>query len=119
MKEKKELNVKMGERIHEAREAAGMTQEYLVDTISVSVQYISDLERGVVGTSIPTLMKICSSLNVSSDFILFGVQHDNDSSLVQLRLNNGLNNIDKKRQDILLKGINVLLEALSLNKELK
>ena len=71
MRAKKEINIQIGERIKEAREFSGRTQEQLAEAIEVSPQYISDLERGVVGISIPTLKRLCTSLAVSSDQILF------------------------------------------------
>ena len=71
MRIKKEINIQIGERIKEARETSGHTQEQLAEAIEVSPQYISDLERGVVGISIPTLKRLCTSLAVSSDQILF------------------------------------------------
>lgn len=71
MRAKKEINIQIGERIKEARESSGRTQEQLAEAIEVSPQYISDLERGVVGISIPTLKRLCTSLAVSSDQILF------------------------------------------------
>ena len=49
MREKKQLNIEIGERIKDAREQKGRTQEWLAEQIGVSPQYISDLERGVVG----------------------------------------------------------------------
>ena len=55
MKERKELYIKIGERIKHSREIAGYTQEKLADLTDVSIQYISDLERGIVGTSIPKI----------------------------------------------------------------
>lgn len=72
MREKKEINVQIGEQIKAARERVGMTQEKLAERIEVSPQYLSDLERGVVGVSISTLKKICFALGVSSDQIIFG-----------------------------------------------
>lgn len=71
MRVKKEINIQIGERVKAAREAAGKTQEQLAECIDVSPQYVSDLERGVVGFSIPTLKKLCTTLNVSSDRLLF------------------------------------------------
>lgn len=76
MRERKEINVQIGERIKEARENAKLTQEQLAERVNVSPQYVSDLERGVVGVSISTLKRICSSLGVSSDQILFGLQKE-------------------------------------------
>ena len=71
MREKKEINVQVGERVKFARESAKMTQEQLAERIDVTPQYISDLERGVVGVSILTLKNLCIALGVSSDSILF------------------------------------------------
>lgn len=73
MQEKKEINVQIGEQIRIAREQAKLTQEQLAERIEVSPQYISDLERGVVGISLPTLRRACVALGVSSDQVLFGV----------------------------------------------
>lgn len=72
MREKKEINIFIGEQVKKARETAKLTQEQLAEKIEVSPQYISDLERGVVGISIQTLKRLCSVLCVSSDSIIFG-----------------------------------------------
>ena len=74
MREKKEINIQIGEQIHIAREQAKLTQEELAEKIEVSPQYISDAERGVVGVSLTTLKKICCALGVSSDQLLFGAK---------------------------------------------
>ncbi len=71
MRVKKERNIQIGERIKAAREMGRLTQEQLAEQIEVSPQYVSDLERGVVGISIPTLTRLCVVLGVSSDQILF------------------------------------------------
>ena len=72
--EKKPLNVQIGARIKQAREQAHVTQERLAEQIEVSVQYISDLERGKVGASVSTVIKICQTLQVSCDYLLLGVE---------------------------------------------
>ena len=74
---KKEINIQIGEQIKLARERTKMTQEQFAERIDVSPQYVSDLERGVVGVSISTLKRICIILGVSSDQILFGVEREN------------------------------------------
>ena len=76
MRVRKELNICIGERVRQARNAAGYTQEKLAEKLDVTIQYVSDLERGVVGTSIPTLVRICESLSVSSDFLLMGLDRE-------------------------------------------
>ena len=72
MREKKEINIQIGEQVRIAREQAKLTQEQFAERIEVSPQYISDLERGVVGISIPTLKRACVTLGTTSDQILFG-----------------------------------------------
>ena len=71
MRKKKDVNVKIGARVREARERSKMTQEGLAEKLDCSPQFISDLERGVVGLSIPTLKGLCLTLGISSDSILF------------------------------------------------
>lgn len=72
MRIKKEINIQIGEQIKNARESAKITQEQFAEAIDVSPQYISDLERGVVGASLSTIKRICTTLHISSDQLLFG-----------------------------------------------
>ena len=83
MREKKEINIQIGEQIRLAREQAKLTQEQFAERIEVSPQYISDLERGVVGISIPTLKRACVVLGVSSDQILFGSVSENRNAAIE------------------------------------
>ncbi|MBQ7101019.1 MAG: helix-turn-helix transcriptional regulator [Clostridia bacterium] len=82
MREKKQINIEIGERIKKARERINMTQEKLAEKIDVSPQYISDLERGVVGVALPTLKNICITLGVTSDSLLFGEIEKADTSVI-------------------------------------
>lgn len=77
MRVKKEINVQIGEQIKLARDQAGLTQEQFAERIDVSPQFVSDMERGVVGVSLTTLKRVCVVLGVSSDRILFGNQTEN------------------------------------------
>lgn len=83
VKEKKVFHIQLGERAKRAREQAHLTQEQLAERIEVSPQYISDMERGVVGISVQTLCRLCAALGVSSDTILFGVQADGAAAIAQ------------------------------------
>lgn len=86
MTEKKEKNVQIGMRVKQAREMAGLTQERLAELLDVTAQYISGVERGAVGLSVPILLQICSVLLVSSDFILLGEMNVADTSSITTRL---------------------------------
>lgn len=107
MREKKELNIAIGERIRHARETAGMTQERLAQMTEVSIQYISDLERGVVGASVPTIIKICDGLKVSCDYILMGrAKHESVLDRVE--------NLSPEQQELVRRAVNLIIEAFSL-----
>lgn len=88
MREKKEINIQIGEQIRLAREQAKLTQEQFAERIEVSPQYISDLERGVVGISIPTLKRACVTLGTSSDQILFGATSESRNIAIEKRCTN-------------------------------
>lgn len=86
MVKKKEENVHIGFRVKQAREAAGLTQERLAELVDVTPQYLSGVERGAVGLSVPVLMGLCSVLLVSSDFILVGDTEHSDVTGITSRL---------------------------------
>ena len=88
MRNKKEINIQIGEQIRLAREQAKLTQEQFAERIEVSPQYISDLERGVVGISIPTLKRACVTLGTTSDQILFGTVSENRYVAIEKRCTN-------------------------------
>lgn len=113
MRVRKELNVCMGERIRQARNAIGYTQEKLAEKLDVTIQYVSDLERGVVGTSIPTLVKICESLSVSSDFLLMGLDEDVKPLDISIRLQK----LSPKERQLVESSIELMLEAFQLKTE--
>lgn len=82
MRVKKQINIEIGEQIKSAREQARLTQEQFAERIEVSPQYVSDLERGVVGVSISTLKRACVVLGVSSDQLLFGTKSESRANAI-------------------------------------
>lgn len=111
MNEPKQHNAEIGLRIKQARKSARLTQEQLAEKIEVSTQYVSDLERGVVGTSIPTLIKICDTLAVSADFLLRGKEPE---TIIPLSLADRFSNLSPQEQKLMEEGFNLLNKAFSL-----
>ena len=110
--EKKPLNVQIGSRIKQAREQSRVTQERLAEQIEVSVQYVSDLERGKVGASVATIIKICQTLQVSCDYLLLGVEAAGSiySPVIPTDLS-------REQEHIVREGILLLLRAMDLQKD--
>ena len=105
----------IGSNIRAARMRADLTQEKMSEMIGVTPQYLSDLERGLVGTSIPTLIRICTELNVSSDFILFGKKNDSDTA--NSNLIEKIQRLPKYKADMVETTVNILLEAMDMEPE--
>ena len=67
----KKFHMDFGARVRLAREQAGLTREQFAEMIGKSPTFIADVERGLVGVSVPTLIRICEVLNISSDRLLW------------------------------------------------
>ncbi len=72
----------MGERVKQARKAKRYTQAELAEFINMNPKNVSQIERGVIGISLSTLIGICKTLDVSADYILFGVTSGEQNNAV-------------------------------------
>ena len=57
----------IGKRISERRKLMRLTQEQLAEQMDVSIQMISNLERGVKAIRIDNLIRLSQTLNISTD----------------------------------------------------
>lgn len=112
MHEATEKTIAMGMRIQRLRKAAKLTQMQFSEKIGVSPQYISDLERGLVGCSVSTLIKMCDLLEVSADFILRGQDPD---SFALMCPPDQYSLLSPKEQELLKEGFALLTKAFSVN----
>ena len=118
MRKRIDYNVyNIGANIRTARMRADLTQEEMSEKIGVTPQYLSDLERGLVGTSIPTLIMICNSLNVSSDFILFGNSSEHDST--NSTLIERIQRLPKYKADLVKENLDLFLQVMEMDPEQK
>ncbi len=113
MRKKKELNLQIGNQIRKSRERSGLTQEQFAEAIDKSPQFISDLERGLSGISLETLKKICETLQVSSDTILFTESIQADMTVE--KLTNKFLNMTPEQLRIMEAITNAFLQASSKN----
>ena len=68
----------IGQRICTRRKELNYTQEKLAEMMDVSVQMISNLERGNKAIRIDNLVKLCHILDVSTDYVLTGKRSDTE-----------------------------------------
>lgn len=86
MRQKKDINVEVGRRVRQAREAAGLTQERFAEFIGISPQNVSCIERGLTGMSLTVLQRMCKILHVTSDSLLMDEYTENDAETIARRL---------------------------------
>lgn len=58
------LRKQFGRRVQSLRIAAGVTQEQLADEVGVTIESISNIERGIHGPSFDNLEKLARALKV-------------------------------------------------------
>ena len=110
MKDKKELNILVGSNIKRERSKAGYTQEQFSEKIGIGVKSLSAIERGTVGVSLTTLVKICNILSISSNTLLFENSHKNNVESISERLEN----LTPEQFEIAHKALCNVLDAFSL-----
>ncbi len=76
----------IGRRIQSRRRQQGLTQEQLADKMNVSIQMISNLERGNKAIRIDNLVNLCQILDVSTDYILTGRETRDDFHTLATRI---------------------------------
>lgn len=71
----------IGTRIKEKRKEAGKTQEQLAEKLSVTVGYVSQLERGITKISLETLSNISAALHCDMEYFVSGATRENKEYL--------------------------------------
>lgn len=61
-----------GERLRLKRTLLGFTQDEVAEKIDRAAKYYADIERGSCGMSVETLMAICTTLNLTLDYVIYG-----------------------------------------------
>jgi transcriptional regulator with XRE-family HTH domain len=62
----------MGERIRQAREAAGMTQQELADRVGLSRSTVGGIERDLISPRLETVQRMATVLRCITAYLLYG-----------------------------------------------
>ena len=73
----------LGKRIREERLKKHLTQEQLAEYSDISLSYMGQIERGERKVTLETLLRICSWLKVSIDFLLKDSYKDENDTIVE------------------------------------
>ena len=109
---RKDLNVLVGANIKREREKAGFTQDQFSELLGIGSKSLSSIERGVVGVSLTTLLKICDALHISANALLYEQAQKNDANSIALQLQR----LSPEQFQIASDVITNLIKAFSLDK---
>ena len=93
------LNI-LGLQVKKARRKQGYTQEFVAESIGVSIDLLRNIENGRNIGSIPTIINICNFLKVSPN-TLFEEVLDFKEETLDTNLLNLIYNLSKKDKKIL------------------
>lgn len=88
----------IGLRIKQKRKACGQTQERLAEALSVTVGYVSQMERGVTKVNLEMLAAIAQQLNTDISFFVTGVNETHGEYLQEELLEKWQNLTPNSRQ---------------------
>lgn len=99
----------VGQRIKEAREAKGLTQEDLAAIVDLSPTHVSVIERGLKVAKLDTFVAIANALDVSADSLLIDVVTHSTTGVTN-ELSELLMKLPLKEKRKILKAVKVLAE---------
>lgn len=104
-----------GDRLRLKRTLLGFTQDEVAEKIDRAAKYYADIERGNCGMSVETLMALAKALDMSLDYIVYGVtvsekeklQHSDEVTAVM----EALNSLPERQHDYALRMLKLFLSA--------
>lgn len=108
MKKDDVLNAAMGKRIKEVRLKRNLSQDTLAEIIGVcNGAHMSNIERGMYGVSVPKLAALCRALDISADYLLFGISGEN----AETEFHSALQTLNAKQAECLIDIVRAYVSA--------
>lgn len=105
------INYKLiGERIKIKRKEARLTQEQLAERLSVTVGYVSQIERGSTKPNLEMLSEICVILNCTLPYLTDGVITNKKDYLTE-EINKKYAALNDKNKSLLMNIADLLQES--------
>lgn len=110
--------IAVGERIRRKRIQIGLSQDELAERIDRATKYCSDIERGICGMSIETMLAISDILDMSLDFLMFGELDEEEQARQErdeLALAHLLSKCTDRERDYALRLLKLFIASMNLN----
>lgn len=105
-------NIEVGKRITETRKCRGYTREKLSELAEVSVQFLSEIEKGRKTMTVTTLRKVAAALNVTTDYIVNGAEPFDENQ----ELNTMLASMSRENRKQAEKLLTIFIETINFNR---
>ena len=92
----------LGKKIKHSRLSKKYTQEYVAESIDISIDLLRNIENGRNIGSVPTLLNLCNFLNISPNCLFSELLTFKENTLYTF-LSSSLNDISKKDKELLKK----------------
>ena len=104
--------IAVGERIRKKRAYFNISQEEIAQKIDRATKYYSDIERGTCGMSLETMISIASALDMSLDYMVFGIPSESDErvEIDELAIMQIMSTLTKKQREYAIR----LLKAYAM-----
>lgn len=102
----------IGKRIRNKREQQNLSREKMSEMANISSQFLADIETGKKGMTVSTLKKICDSLCVSADEIVYGTK--NESYKIDEEIAESLKLLSSEKQELLM---SIIRKIIKISKE--
>lgn len=99
MEPNKDYNLTVGLRIREIREAYNMTRAEFSEKCNISDSFLAAVESGKKSITSKTLYKICTSMDISADYLIRGKKTGFESDMI-IEL---INSMDKYPREAILR----------------
>lgn len=83
-----DLLKQIGNRILNRRKQLRMTQEKLAEKAGITPQTVSSAELGKKALRLENIIRVCSALDISTDYLLLGKVNAGDYSILFSRISN-------------------------------
>jgi len=83
MRKQEQWLKEFGQRLKAERESQLLTQQALAVKAITKQDYIAQIERGARNPSLRTLMNILSALDVSADYLIYGVGKEQEGEIAE------------------------------------
>ena len=107
----------VGRRVRLARQGRQMTLEKLAEDAETSVQFLSQVEKGEQSMTMIKFGKLAKALRVSSDYLLFGREGQEDLAGLAAEFLGEMNPIERDLLARTMVGFQGILEAIGPEKE--